>query len=297
MHSEGRALPRCGRYGKNRLAINFFAFYCTRCFWTSVSSRTEDSCVADTLYRRIYRVQGDGSAAREDDCGFESRAANAGLCGVNEWLRRAVELIFRRDKSSGFALIELIVAATILIILSGMALPLARVSIKREKERQLRFSLLEMRGAIDRYKERAERGAIQLKVGSDGYPPDLETLVQGVEINGKKFRFLREIPIDPMTRRAHWGCVPSKMIPTQTPGTETASPTFIQNPKAQLWTERGTETGRCSCVQPEDPIPSSSLRLRVLWGVGSPPTLTDLTDSEVQTLQTGQTFVAKAAML
>ena len=86
-----------------------------------------------------------------------------------------------------------------------MALPLARVSIKRDKERQLRSSLLEMRGAINRYKEIAERGAIQLKVGSDGYPPDLETLVKGVEINGKKFRFLREIPIDPMTRRADCG--------------------------------------------------------------------------------------------
>lgn len=60
-------------------------------------------------------------------------------------------------------------------------------------------------GAIDRYKEIAERAAIQLKVGSDGYPPDLEILVKGVEINGKKFRFLREIPIDPMTRRADWG--------------------------------------------------------------------------------------------
>ena len=108
-------------------------------------------------------------------------------------------------KPYGCTLIELVVTVTILIIVTGMALPLARVGIKREKERQLRSRLVEMREAIDRYKDIAERGAIQLKVGSDGYPPDLETLVKGVEIKGKKFRFLREIPIDPMTRQADWG--------------------------------------------------------------------------------------------
>jgi general secretion pathway protein G len=118
---------------------------------------------------------------------------------------REVRPIVASERSFGFTILELIVATTILTILTGMALPLARVSIKREKERQLRSSLLEMRGAIDRYKDIAERGAIQLKVGSDGYPPDLETLAKGVEINGKKLRFLRKIPIDPMTRQADWG--------------------------------------------------------------------------------------------
>jgi general secretion pathway protein G len=83
--------------------------------------------------------------------------------------------------------------------------PLARVSIKREKERQLRYSLSEMRDAIDRYKDVADRGAFQIKVGSLGYPPDLETLVKGVDIQGKKLRFLRQIPIDPTTGHADWG--------------------------------------------------------------------------------------------
>ncbi len=106
----------------------------------------------------------------------------------------------------GFTLIELIVAATILSILTLMVLPLARVSIKREKEHQLRLALWEMRDAIDRYKDAADRGAFQTKVDSQGYPPDLEELVKGVEIQGgKKIRFLRSIPIDPMTNSKEWG--------------------------------------------------------------------------------------------
>src|SRR5215813_15226489 len=81
----------------------------------------------------------------------------------------------------GFTLIELIVAATILSILTLMALPLARVTIKREKEKQLRQALWEMRDAIDRYKEAADRGMFQTKVDTQNYPPDLDTLVKGVE--------------------------------------------------------------------------------------------------------------------
>ena len=104
-----------------------------------------------------------------------------------------------REKSSGFTLIELITATAILVTLTGMALPLARVGIKREKERRLRYNLSEMRDAIDRYKDIADRGAFQIKVGSQGYPPDMETLVTGVEISGKKLRFLRQIPVDPTT--------------------------------------------------------------------------------------------------
>ena len=106
----------------------------------------------------------------------------------------------------GFTLLELIVAATILSILTLMALPLARVTIQREKEKQLRHALWEMRDAIDRYKEAADRGAFQTKVDSMNYPPDLETLVKGVEAQGgKKIRFLRSIPIDPMTKSTEWG--------------------------------------------------------------------------------------------
>ena len=105
----------------------------------------------------------------------------------------------------GFTLIELIVATTILIVLTCLAIPLARVTIKREKERELRHALWEMRDAIDRYKDAADRGGFQIKVESYGYPPDLQTLVDGVDVNGKKLRFLRHIPIDPMTGNADWG--------------------------------------------------------------------------------------------
>lgn len=85
------------------------------------------------------------------------------------------------------------------------AVPLARVAIKRQKERELRRALWQMRDAIDRYKDAADRGAFQIKVGSEGYPPDLETLVKGVDEGGKTVRFLRRIPIDPMTNSTDWG--------------------------------------------------------------------------------------------
>jgi general secretion pathway protein G len=111
----------------------------------------------------------------------------------------------QRRRNSGFTLIELIVATAILVILTGMALPLARVTIRREKERELRYDLWQMRDAIDRYKDAADRQAFQVKVGSEGYPPDLDTLVTGVDANGKKLRFLRRIPVDPMTGKSEWG--------------------------------------------------------------------------------------------
>ena len=105
----------------------------------------------------------------------------------------------------GFTLVELIVATTILVILTTLAIPLARVTIKREKERLLRRDLWEMRDAVDRYKEAADRGAFQTKVGSQNYPPDLDTLVKGVDVKGKKLKFLRRIPVDPMTGNTDWG--------------------------------------------------------------------------------------------
>ena len=106
----------------------------------------------------------------------------------------------------GFTLIELIVAATILAILTMMALPLARVTIQREKEKRLHQALWEMRDAIDRYKDMADRAMFQTKVDTMNYPPDLDTLVKGVEGQaGKKYRFLRSIPTDPMTNSKEWG--------------------------------------------------------------------------------------------
>lgn len=105
----------------------------------------------------------------------------------------------------GFTLLELIIATAILLILSTMAVPMARLSIKREKERRLRADLWEMRDAIDRYKMDADRNAFQTKVDSQGYPPDLETLVKGEDVKGKKVRYLRKIPMDPMTGTAEWG--------------------------------------------------------------------------------------------
>jgi len=113
--------------------------------------------------------------------------------------------MYVRKKQSGFTLIELVVATTILIILSGLIIPVARVQIKREKERQLRAALWEIRDAIDRYKDAADRNAFRTKVNSFGYPPDLDTLVNGEDVGGKKLRFLRHIPVDPMTGNTDWG--------------------------------------------------------------------------------------------
>ena len=111
----------------------------------------------------------------------------------------------RVSNGHGFTLIELVVATAILVILTSLAIPMARVTIKRERERVLRQDLWEIRDAIDRYKDAADRGAFQIKVGSEGYPPDLETLVKGIDANGKKIRFLRRIPVDPMTGNTEWG--------------------------------------------------------------------------------------------
>jgi general secretion pathway protein G len=112
---------------------------------------------------------------------------------------------WRRKSQHGFSLLELIIATAILLVLSTMVIPTARLTIKREKERRLRADLWEMRDAIDRYKLDADRGAFQTKVDSQGYPPDLETLVKGVDVQGKKVRYLRSIPIDPMTNSTEWG--------------------------------------------------------------------------------------------
>ncbi len=115
-------------------------------------------------------------------------------------------MLIRTYKSQrGLTLVELIVAITIMAILAGAAVPLARLTVRREKERELRRDLWEMRDAIDRYKDAADRQLFQIKLGTEGYPPDLETLVKGVDISGKKVRFLRRIPVDPMTGKDEWG--------------------------------------------------------------------------------------------
>src|ERR1700737_363072 len=117
---------------------------------------------------------------------------------------------YRRRSSSehGMTLLELILACAILMIFSSAALPIARYSIVHKKEELLHYELRQMRDAIDRYKDLADRNLIRVEVGSEGYPPDLETLVKGVQLgagNDRKIRFLRNIPKDPITGQAEWG--------------------------------------------------------------------------------------------
>jgi general secretion pathway protein G len=108
----------------------------------------------------------------------------------------------------GFTLIELIMTVTIISILIGVAVPLARNSIKRQKEVELREALRTMRVAIDKYKDAADRGFIMTKVDTENYPETLQMLVDGVQMVGqvdKKLKFLRRIPMDPMTNSTEWG--------------------------------------------------------------------------------------------
>ena len=112
----------------------------------------------------------------------------------------------------GFTFIELLVVTTILIILASAIMPLTRVTLQREREGELRRALREMRTAIDRYKDAVDTGQIgatDVKAGSEGYPPDLETLVEGVskanDASGVKLKFLRRVPLDPLTHSTEWG--------------------------------------------------------------------------------------------
>ena len=111
----------------------------------------------------------------------------------------------RVPREAGMTLIELIIACAILLVLASAALPIAKFTVIRTKESDLHRDLRDMRDAIDRYKDAADRGAFQTKVGSENYPPDLDTLVKGVDVGGKKLKFLRKIPIDPMTNTTEWG--------------------------------------------------------------------------------------------
>ena len=115
-------------------------------------------------------------------------------------------------QSSGYSFVELLVVSVILIILASAALPLTKATLQRQREAELRRSLRVIRLAIDRYKDAVDQGLISsldVDAGSEGYPPDLETLVDGVAVandaSGRKLRFLRRVPRDPMTERGEWG--------------------------------------------------------------------------------------------
>ena len=115
-------------------------------------------------------------------------------------------------RAQGYTFVELLVVATIVLILASAIMPLAKVTAERTREAELHRALREIRGAIDKYKDAADTGvigALEIKVGSEGYPPDLETLVEGVAANndatGRKLKFLRKVPVDPMTHGTDWG--------------------------------------------------------------------------------------------
>ncbi len=111
----------------------------------------------------------------------------------------------RRAGEAGVTLVELIIVITVLSILALAAIPAVKFTVKRQKERELRQDLWTMRAAIDKYKDVADLGGIQTKADSNNYPPDLQALVDGVDVKDKRMRFLREIPKDPMTGNADWG--------------------------------------------------------------------------------------------
>jgi len=121
--------------------------------------------------------------------------------------------MFRRlNQGRGFSFIELLVVTSIILVLAGAVMPLARITVQRQREIELHRALREMRTAIDKYKDAVDQGQIggtDNQLGSEGYPPDLETLVEGVTAAGdasaRKLKFLRRIPVDPMTRSTEWG--------------------------------------------------------------------------------------------
>jgi len=124
----------------------------------------------------------------------------------------------KRRNRRGLTLVELIVSFTILLVLTSMAVPLARYKVRREKERELRFALRELRTAIDKYKDACDYGALgPAKMDTNCYPENLEALVEGVKASGsvdKKLKFLRRIPKDPFTGQREWGLRSMKDDPT-----------------------------------------------------------------------------------
>jgi general secretion pathway protein G len=119
---------------------------------------------------------------------------------------------YTRHAERGYTFVELLVVSSIIIILASAVMPLAKVTATRAREAELRRALREMRTAIDKFKDAADLGQISpldLKTGAEGYPPDLQTLVDGVtaanDATGRKLKFLRRVPIDPMTKNTEWG--------------------------------------------------------------------------------------------
>jgi len=115
-------------------------------------------------------------------------------------------------RAAGYTFIELLIVSTMLLVLASAIMPLTRVTMQRTREAELRRALREMRTAIDKFKDAADLGnisALDIKVGSENYPPDLETLVEGVtaanDATGRKLKFLRRVPTDPMTKGTDWG--------------------------------------------------------------------------------------------
>ena len=117
-----------------------------------------------------------------------------------------------QSSAAGFTFIELVVATFVMLILASAALPIVRISVRRQNERDLKYALKEIRIAIDKFKDAADRQQIaqsELQYGSEGYPASLEVLIEGVamanDATGRKLKFLRRIPIDPITRSTEWG--------------------------------------------------------------------------------------------
>jgi general secretion pathway protein G len=117
-----------------------------------------------------------------------------------------------KKSAAGYTFIELIIVSTMILVLASAIMPLTKVTMQRAREAELRRSLREMRTAIDRFKDAADQGLIgtlDLKAGAENYPPDLQTLVDGVtaanDATGRKLKFLRRVPVDPMTKGTQWG--------------------------------------------------------------------------------------------
>lgn len=114
----------------------------------------------------------------------------------------------RRRSQAGYTLAELVMVAAVMVILAGAALPAVKFTARRTKEMELRHHLRTMRAAIDEYKRYSDMGLIPVDLGTEGYPAELEVLVEGVELAGqvdRKLKLLRRIPVDPMTGEAEWG--------------------------------------------------------------------------------------------
>jgi len=128
-----------------------------------------------------------------------------------------------RRTERGYTFVELLIVTTVLLILASAVMPLAQVTSQRQREAELRRTLREMRTAIDAFKNAVDQGRIpttELEPGNEGYPPDLETLVEGIsaanDASGRKLRFLRRIPIDPLTAGTEWGLRSYQDSPTST---------------------------------------------------------------------------------